>query len=113
MSKNLFFDLPQELIKHIYEFDPTYRGRYIDVLDSIPLVSRIQPFPGNERWIYVLVTKQHSPSPSLKETLKYYRNQRDEDKYRLFACILETRRDAILEKTLTKAIFSFRKKFKL
>ena len=108
---NLFFDLPVEIIRKIFDFESTYRYRYIDVLDS--LLSRIQPFPENERWIFVLVTKQHSPSPSLKETLKYYRNQRDEDKYRLFACILETRRDAILEKTLTKAIFSFRKKFKL
>ena len=112
MSKNLFFDLPQELIKHIYEFDSTCRDRYIDVLDSIPLVSRIQPFPGNERWIYVLVTKQHTPSPSLKETLKYYRSQREE-KYQYFVCILETRRDAIIEKTLTKAMFMFMKNYKL
>ena len=110
MSKNLFFDLPQELIKHIYEFDSTCRDRYIDVLDSMPLVSRIQPFPGNERWIYVLVTKQHAPSPSLKEAVKYYRSQRQEQ-YHYF--VLETRRDAITEKTLTKAMFRFIKNYKI
>ena len=45
---NLFFDLPVEIIRKIFDFESTYRYRYIDVLDSLPLISRIQPFPENE-----------------------------------------------------------------
>jgi hypothetical protein len=108
LMSNLFYDLPVEIIRKIFEFDSTYRENYIEVLDSLPLVSRIQPFPGSERFIFVLVTKQHSPLT--KENLRYYMSLRGEND---FECLLETRRDAILEKTLTKAIFSFRKKFKL
>lgn len=37
---NLLFDLPQELVKKIYEYDPTYRSRYDNVLKCLPLFTR-------------------------------------------------------------------------
>ena len=110
--KNLFFDLPVELIQKIYEFDSTHRDGYIDVLDSLPLVSEIKPFPGYERWVFVLITKQHSSS--VKENLQRYISKKiGKGEYENFSFILETRRDVFIDFTLTKALFQFMKKFKI
>ena len=82
MTPNLFYDLPNEIVRKIYEYDGTSREKYMDVLDSLPLIERKQLFPGGERWIFVIVTTQHKTK-------------------------LETRRDAIIDKNTSKALFRF------
>ena len=60
MSKNLFFDLPQELMCKIYQFDSTYRDKYIDILDSLPLIESVHTPTESNIHLFFLITKQHS-----------------------------------------------------
>jgi hypothetical protein len=50
------FHLPREIIKHIYEFDPTYREEYsksLKILDNLPAYDgykKIYRDRGRDRW---------------------------------------------------------------
>jgi hypothetical protein len=49
------FHLPQEIIKHIYEFDSTYREEYsksLKILDNLPAYYGYKKIYRNERNIY-------------------------------------------------------------
>lgn len=61
--KNLFFDLPESLRQHIFEFDPTYKNLYAPSLKELSM---------NVRIIQILLRQTEKCYPTARNILDYF-----------------------------------------
>lgn len=64
--QNCFFDLPETLKQHIYEFDPTYKNIYNTSLKEISISVRI---------LQILLRNTYKHHPTKRSILDYFQEE--------------------------------------